>query len=96
MDKKQVEKVASLARLEFSKEEMEKISGQLINILDYIDQLKELDTSDTEPMGQPLGDLMKKLRLAEDSQSPFANTEKLTRIAPDFKDGFYKVKKVIE
>jgi len=93
MDKKQVEKIASLARLKLTEEEKEKFSGQLEDILGYIDQLKELDTKDTEPIGQPLID---KLRLADDNIVDFDNIEALHEIAPDFKDGLYRVRKVIE
>lgn len=96
MDKKEVEKIAALARLEFSEHEKENIPDQLIKILDYIDQLKELDTSNVLPIGQPLGALMGELKMADDEIDEFKHTEKLTGIAPDFKDGFYRVKKIIE
>ena len=46
ISKKEVEHVAHLARLNMTGEELEKMTGQLDNILSYVDKLAELDTSD--------------------------------------------------
>ena len=43
--RKEVEHVAHLARLNLSDEELEKMTGQLDNILSYVAKLDELDTS---------------------------------------------------
>ena len=48
----QVRHVAELARLGLSDDEMERLSGELSKILDYIDQLEQLDTSTVEPTAQ--------------------------------------------
>ncbi|HXG65744.1 MAG TPA: Asp-tRNA(Asn)/Glu-tRNA(Gln) amidotransferase subunit GatC, partial [Blastocatellia bacterium] len=45
-----VEKIAALARLELTGEEVESFTGQLGAILEYIDKLNELDTTDVAPM----------------------------------------------
>ena len=50
INKKDVEHVAALARIEINAEEKEKIGKQLSKIIDYIDKLKELDTEGVEPM----------------------------------------------
>jgi aspartyl-tRNA(Asn)/glutamyl-tRNA(Gln) amidotransferase subunit C len=50
----QVKKVAKLARLELSDADLAKMTEQLTNILSYVDQLKELNTDDVEPMAHPL------------------------------------------
>jgi aspartyl-tRNA(Asn)/glutamyl-tRNA(Gln) amidotransferase subunit C len=47
--KKEVEQVAHLARLTLTNEELERMTGQLDNILSYIDQLSELDTRQVVP-----------------------------------------------
>ena len=47
---KDVEHIAALARLEFSPEEKEKFTHQLNDILQYIEKLNELDTSNVEPL----------------------------------------------
>ena len=47
---KDVEYIANLARLEFKEEEKEKFTEQFNRILEYIDKLNELDTTDVEPL----------------------------------------------
>lgn len=47
--KKEVEHVANLARLTLSDEELDTMTGQLDNILSYVDKLSELDTADIKP-----------------------------------------------
>jgi aspartyl-tRNA(Asn)/glutamyl-tRNA(Gln) amidotransferase subunit C len=47
-------RVAQLAHLELSSEELETYRGQLDEILTYIDKLKELDVENVEPMAQVL------------------------------------------
>jgi aspartyl-tRNA(Asn)/glutamyl-tRNA(Gln) amidotransferase subunit C len=49
ISKKQVEHVAQLARLTLTKEELDKMTGQLDNILSYVDKLDELDTVGVVP-----------------------------------------------
>jgi aspartyl-tRNA(Asn)/glutamyl-tRNA(Gln) amidotransferase subunit C len=45
-----VAKVALLARLRVSPDELQMFTGQLNSIMDYVAQLQELDTSDVEPL----------------------------------------------
>ncbi len=49
ISKKEVEHVAHLARLNLTEEELEKMTGQLDNILSYVEKLDELDTSQVLP-----------------------------------------------
>ncbi len=51
----QVRHIAALARLRFSDEEIESMTGELSSILGYIDMLSELDTSAVEPTAQVVG-----------------------------------------
>jgi aspartyl-tRNA(Asn)/glutamyl-tRNA(Gln) amidotransferase subunit C len=55
LSKEEVKKVAALARLELSEEEVETLTPQLSNILGFIDQLKEVDTTNVEPTAQVTG-----------------------------------------
>ena len=48
-DRDSVRKVAHLARLELTADEEQQFSGQLSSILDYFEQLSELDTEDVPP-----------------------------------------------
>ena len=49
-----VRKVAKLARLELGDDELATMARQLSAILDYVDQLKQLDTEGVEPLAHPL------------------------------------------
>ena len=49
ISKKEVEHVAHLARLNLTDRELEKMTGQLDNILSYVAKLDELDTSQIVP-----------------------------------------------
>lgn len=50
IDREQVHKVAHLARLDLTPTEEEQFTTQLSSILEYFEQLSELDTTDVEPM----------------------------------------------
>jgi aspartyl-tRNA(Asn)/glutamyl-tRNA(Gln) amidotransferase subunit C len=50
----EVRKVALLARLLLSQEEIEQMSGELSRILQYMEVLRSVDTSGVEPMAHPL------------------------------------------
>jgi aspartyl-tRNA(Asn)/glutamyl-tRNA(Gln) amidotransferase subunit C len=50
MTREDVAKVAMLARLRLSPEELETFTGQLSSIVDFVAQLQALDTSDVEPL----------------------------------------------
>lgn len=51
----EVQKIARLARLELTDEELERYAGQITNILNYVDVLKELDTSSVPETSQVTG-----------------------------------------
>ncbi len=55
IQKKEVEHVAKLARLELKEPEKEQLSEQLSNILTYIEKLNELDTSNKSGADHPCG-----------------------------------------
>jgi len=57
IDKKTVERVAHLSRLELDEKELELYCAQLALILSYIDKLNEIDTSKTQPTSHALSTL---------------------------------------
>jgi aspartyl-tRNA(Asn)/glutamyl-tRNA(Gln) amidotransferase subunit C len=89
---KDVEHVASLARLSFSDEEKERLTGQLNTILAYMDQLNSLDTSGVEPLSHVI-ELNNVFR--EDIGTPSVTQEEALQNAPSRSDRFFKVPKVI-
>jgi len=94
LNKQEIQHIADLARLELTSEEMEKFGKQLSGVLDYIDQLKEVNTDDIEPTAQITG-LENVLR--EDEIGVWDDGERLAALdlAPEKEDGQIKVKRVL-
>jgi aspartyl-tRNA(Asn)/glutamyl-tRNA(Gln) amidotransferase subunit C len=89
-----IEHVANLARLRFGEEELEGFISQLNDILQYVDKLNELDTSNVPPTSHMF---FTKTPMREDMvRAEPAPTGKLLENAPQRKDGFYVVPRVIE
>lgn len=93
LSKDTVKHVAHLARIELDSKELEKLSGQLKDILDFIDKLKELDVRDASPTSHILA-LSNVLR--DDRPGESLPIEKALKNAPQKKDNFFVVPKVIE
>lgn len=95
LKKEDIQHIAKLARLNLSEEELEKYGNQLSDVLSYIDQLKEVDVTDTEPTAQVTG-LENVLR--EDVIEDWNEQEKQAAIneAPEIEDNQYKVKRVLD
>ena len=88
---KDVEHVAKLARLELTEEEKEKFTNQLGDVLKYVEQMNEVDTSNVEPMAHAI-DFVNVMR--EDNVKYEQTKEELMKNAPDAEDGFFKVPKI--
>lgn len=54
LDREQVRWVSHLARLDMDDAELEKIGKKLSAVVDYIDQLKQINTDNVEPLAHPL------------------------------------------
>lgn len=89
---KEVEHVAKLARLEFTEAEKEKFTHQLNKILEYMEKLNELDTTNVEPLAW-VNELQNVFR--EDAVKPSSPREEMMKNAPDKNEEFFKVPKVI-
>jgi len=91
-----VEKIAELARLELTAEEIESFSEQLSSILGYIDKLNELDTTGVEPMSHStMGADAVEYAGRDDEVQPSLGARLATENAPDKEDGYFKLPKVI-
>ena len=88
---KDVEHVAKLARLELTEEEKELYTKQLGDVLKYVDQMNEIDTSNVKPMTQVI-DFVNVMR--EDKVEYEHTKEELMANAPDEENGFFKVPKI--
>jgi len=93
LTREDVERVATLARLRLTPEEETSLTEQLDSILDYMDKLNELDTSQVAPFTHAV-DLVNALR--EDRVTNEPNTEALLANAPEKDETFFKVPKIIE
>jgi len=94
LSKEEIQHIADLARLDLSEAEFEKYGCQLSGVLDYIDQLQEVDTDDLEPTAQVTG-LENVYR--NDEIKVWADDERKAALAlaPDLEDGQVKVRRVL-
>jgi aspartyl-tRNA(Asn)/glutamyl-tRNA(Gln) amidotransferase subunit C len=92
----EVEKIANLANLELTAEEKDSLSIQLAAIVEYIDQLNELETSEVDPW-QPLsaGEMNSSYTTREDRVEAGLGQEKALDQAPDPDEGQFRVPRVI-
>jgi aspartyl-tRNA(Asn)/glutamyl-tRNA(Gln) amidotransferase subunit C len=92
IDDRMIDKISSLAYLEFAEEEKEKIRKDLEQILTFVDKLKELDTEDVEPLVylSDKTDVLREDRIIE----PISHEEAMLN-APEKSGRFFRVPKVI-
>lgn len=98
VDKATVAKIASLARIKMGDEEFERMVPELNGILDWVEQLGEVDVTGIEPVTAVIP---KKLRLRDDvvDADPLTGGGKREDVlanAPAAEHGFFGVPKVIE
>lgn len=88
----QVRKVAALARLAPTDEQIERSRHDLAAILTYIDRLRELDVTGIEPLANPVEEAN---RLRDDLPSPGLTREALLDMAPAKAGPFVSVPRVL-
>jgi len=88
-----VKKIAKLARIKMSEEEIQKYQGELNKIFDWIEQLSEVNTDNTDPMYSVV---QQPLAFRKDEISDGGIRDKVLQNAPDSKYGFFVVPKVVE
>lgn len=94
IDKKTVEHVAHLGRLEFDESQLAQYCTQLASILSYIDKLNEVDTASTQPTSHPLASLKNVFR--KDTLKTSILPDEALSSAPSKDAGFFVVPPVIE
>jgi aspartyl-tRNA(Asn)/glutamyl-tRNA(Gln) amidotransferase subunit C len=90
---KEVQRIATLARLRLTAAEEERLTGQLDSILQYMGKLNQLDTSGIEPFNHVV-DMINPMR--EDIVTNQPNAEALLANAPAKDNTFFQVPKIIE
>lgn len=88
---KDVEHVAKLARLQLTEEEKEKFTKQLGDVLKYVEQMNEVDTTGVEPMAHAF-DMVNVMR--DDVVVHEQTKEELMKNAPEEENGFFRVPKI--
>jgi len=92
----EVEKVAALANLELTAEEKELFSNQLAAIVEYVDQLNELDTSAVEPWRhQSAGEVEASYATRDDRVESSLGQQKALEQALERDEGHFVVPRVI-
>jgi aspartyl-tRNA(Asn)/glutamyl-tRNA(Gln) amidotransferase subunit C len=93
VDEKAVRKIASLARIAVTDQEVAAMTGELNNIFGWVEQLGEVDTDGVEPLAAVIPN---QLRLREDVVTDGDIRDDVLANAPQAEHGFYAVPKVIE
>jgi aspartyl-tRNA(Asn)/glutamyl-tRNA(Gln) amidotransferase subunit C len=92
----EVRYVADLANLKLSEEEVRKFQADLDEILIHVDRLKEIDTSNVEPMAQVLYEADETATLRPDRERPGLGSKVALANAPLSGSGYFKVPEVIK
>lgn len=93
VDQKTVRHIARLARIAVRDDELSALAGELNTILDWVEQLREVDTEGVEPMTSAVAVAMK---MRDDVVTSGDLQREVTMNAPGAEDGFYVVPKVVE
>ena len=93
LTRKDVEHIAELAKLNLTNEEIERYGQQLSAILDYFEELKQLDTDDIPATASvlPLRNVMR-----DDEPRQTLTRDEILANAPDQEDGQFRVKAVLD
>ncbi len=93
VDEDTVRRIARLARIKITDEEAASLKGELSGILNWVEQLGEVDTEAVEPMTRVVPiTLTKRKDVVTDGEIP----DKVVANAPMSDDGFFVVPKVVE
>ena len=93
LSREDVLKLARLARLELTDEEIGKYQQELSEILQYVDLLNDVDVSGLEPTTQVTG--LKNVTREDEVVDYGVSPEDLLRLAPAAEDNQLKVKRMI-
>jgi aspartyl-tRNA(Asn)/glutamyl-tRNA(Gln) amidotransferase subunit C len=93
VDKDTVRRIAKLARLKLEEERVEPMVQELNGILEWVEQLKEVDVEGVPPMTSVVE---QRLKMRDDVITEPNNADALMVNAPQGEDHFFVVPKVVE
>ncbi len=93
MDRKTVDKITHLARLELSEDERDRLAAELGRIIEYADRLNELDTDDVQPFmhAAAISNVFR-----DDAETESLAPDDATANAPGRAGHFFRVPRVVE
>ena len=93
MDKKTVTTISYLSRLKIDNDKEEKIINDLGNIIEFVDQLNEFDTTEITPLTNPLE---KTAKTRKDIVTAKNLKKELLEVAPSANEDYFLVPRVVE
>ena len=93
MDNKTIETISYLARLQLDKDKKEKITKDLENIINFVDELQNIDTKNIAPLANPLEKVAPK---REDSVTSKSRKKVFLSNSPESDKDYFIVPKVVE
>ena len=93
IDKKTTLKIAKLCRIKIKEHEIEELSTQLSSILNWVEQLNEVNTDNVEPLSNVS---MAELLLREDKENAEDKSKEVLNNAPEVLENYFVVPKVVE
>lgn len=93
IDKDTAARVANLARISIPDEELENVAKELSNIIGFMEQLNEVNVDNVEPMTSVTPTVLKK---RTDLVNDGNQQSKVLSNAPDTREGFFAVPKVVD
>ena len=93
IDKNTINKIARLSRIKLDDKESEDYIKDLNSILDWVEQLNEVNTENIEPLSNISSSVLPK---REDTSKDVNSSDEILENAPDKHEGFFAVPKVVE
>ncbi|MDC2992241.1 Asp-tRNA(Asn)/Glu-tRNA(Gln) amidotransferase subunit GatC [Pelagibacteraceae bacterium] len=93
IDKNTINKIARLSRIKLDDKESEDYIKDLNSILDWVEQLNEVNTENIEPLSNISSSVLPK---RDDNSKDVNSSEEILENAPDKLEGFFAVPKVVE
>jgi len=93
VDEKTVRRIARLARIKITDEEASSLESELSQILNWVEQLEEVDTANVEPMTRVVA---QSLKTREDQVTDGEIADDIVKNAPMVDDHYFVVPKVVE
>ena len=93
IDKNTTQKIARLCKLRVNNEEIEELSLQLSSILDWVEQLNEVNTEDIEPLSSVSAE---NLPLRKDEENKKDLSKEILSNSPENLENFFVVPKAVE